>query len=323
MKRKMGRRGFLKRGASAAAVGAAGAACGTNGTSGPDGLMGPSPAAEGDRLITVRSIGEGVDEPFSKLHFGVGEPPTAYETNESGAAVIPASGATTLQFGWPSGGCLPFRTDARDDTKFFVHSPEMDYSFLQEVTGGVEKHATKSGGWHITLSDELRPYEESFQEVVNHINMLFSGLYVVSMEKTVPRDVVFLDCTVDRTIDPKKYGAIASVQRSGDTVLGARVRFALPEYAVPQLIFHEFGHGKWDMKHVYGRSSIMNDTQNIYNFVVSGDRLLNAAIRGIQRRRPGTRVVDGKEDSLGVTVSAAAQAAVWEECPPCLSPLRV
>lgn len=312
------RRGLLRRGVGAAAVGAAAAACGTNGVTESGGLTGPSPGAAGDRSITVHSIGDGVDELFPGLRFGLGEPPTAFVTNESGVAVIPATGATTLQFGWPNGGCLPFRTDAGGDTDFFVHSPEMPYGFLQEVTGGVWRRTTKRSGWHVTLSSELKPYEESFREVVDHIDKLFSGLCGISIGDSIPRDVALLECVVDRTIDKSRYGAITNVQRSGDVILGARVRFAVPEYAFPVLIFHEFCHGMEDMKHVYGTSSIMNDTRNIYNFVVSGDRVLNRAVRGGQRRRPGTRVADGREDALGVPVLAAAvAAAVWEECPPC------
>jgi hypothetical protein len=312
-----GRRKFFRRGIGMAATGVV-AACSTNKETSD--LAGPSPVAGGDRLITVRSIGEGTDEFFPGLRFGVGEPPTAYVTNESGTALISVGGATMLQFGWPNGGCLPFRTDARDDTEFFVHTPGMPYNFLQEVTGGVEKRTTKSGGWHVALSDELWPYEESFREVIQHVNALFSGLCTVSLGRSIPRDVALLECTVDRTIDANRYGAITNIQRSGDAILGALARFAKPEYSVPQLIFHEFGHALLDLKHVYGHSSIMNDTRNIYTFVVSSDRLLNAAMRGVQHRRPGTRVVDGREDTLGIPVSAAGAVAIWEECPPCRAP---
>ncbi len=324
-KEKLSRRGFLKNGAGAAAVGVTAAACST-GENGSAALGGPSPVVEGDRAIRVVAADDlDGDISLSGARVRVGEPVSLERTtNDDGVVVVPVSGATALTFDTPlDNRCIPFRTSAGGASEFCLRLGAFgDVAFLAELHGGFIRRSVRP--WHVKYSGELWDdpgTHDSIEEVVAYLNAVLRGLCTVTVGTSVPRDVSLVNVYVDTSIDPRQYGAIASSEPAGGNVVtGGTIRFSRPEYARSRILTcHELAHIIAKFYHVSVVRSIMN-IGVMYTYAdVSDDVALGMALRMAYRRTPGTGFVgDGESDRGAVVMSAAAEGGeeIMCQCPP-------
>lgn len=328
MEKKMGRRRFFKRGASAAVVGVTAAACST-GENGTEGLAGPSPIAEGDRRITVVAADDlAGDALLVGARVRVGEPVSLERTtNDDGTVVVSVSGATALSFDTPlDNRCVPFRTSAGNASEFCLRLRAFgDITYLSELHGGFVRRSIRP--WHVKCSGELwntSAARESIEEVVAYLNTVLRGFCTITVGMGVPRDVSLVNMYIDTSV---QYGAVANKEPAGGNIVtGGTVRFPHPGNArYQQLVLHELTHLIIGGYHVASVRSIMNvgeGPNSMYTYAhVSDDVALGMAIRTAYRRTPGTGFVgDGESDRGAVVMSASAEGG--EEIMCTYPPLR-
>ncbi len=291
-------------------------------------------AANGERLIKVVSV---LGEPLARVRVSAGVGGSAEErfTNEQGDVLLTIADTAPLRFDTPDGRCMPYVTMAGSRKEFPVRLFEHgSASFVEQVTDGVVRRSIRPE-WRLVYSSDIaderrgggRKAIEALHRVVDYLDsVVLRGLCRVTIGTTVPQGVSILSVTVDRTINPEQYGAIASREMSGNIVVNAAIRYALPEYAESEVLgLHECGHALQDHRHVTVQPSIMNiGVMYDYKNDFTADEPLNMTLRAGQLRQPGTGLRNGTENDLGVpSISiAAVGAGQWEDLPPCPPPLR-